>query len=390
MNTKYQLIILGHPNSRSTSIKESFLERIGELGIAESSVKLIDSISFSSQYKANAPTVAVYFGGDAVIHPDLDAVNILVRDAAVIIPTVEHLANFGRQIPSELAAINGFGLPTDSKIESLVGTLLEGLSLLRLTRRLFISYRRAESTAVAVQLFEGLEKAGFDVFLDTHSVRPGEVFQDELWHRLVDTDVVVLLDTPDFLGSYWTEQELAKANAMSIGILQLVWPNHTPAPMSTLSIQRPLDSSEFVNGTFGHKNDQLKDDVVETLVSEVESLRARSLAARQDNLVTEFITSAQNLGKQASLQPERLVTLYGNGTREAVIIPTIGVPHAFTYNQSEELVSRIRANRTTETFLLYDHRNIRERWITHLSWLDDYLPIKSIKITEAEQWLSAF
>jgi hypothetical protein len=63
------------------------------------------------------------------------------------------------------------------------------------------------------------------------------------------------------------------------------------------------------------------------------------------------------------------------------------VPQAFTYNQSEELVARIKSKKVREAFLLYDHRNIREKWLTHLSWLDNYLPIKTVKIVEAEAWL---
>ena len=52
-------------------------------------------------------------------------------------------------------------------------------------------------------MYEALESHHFDVFLDTHSIEKGEPFQEELWHRMTDCDVILLLNTPDFLESHW-------------------------------------------------------------------------------------------------------------------------------------------------------------------------------------------
>jgi hypothetical protein len=48
----------------------------------------------------------------------------------------------------------------------------------------------------------------------------------------------------------------------------------------------------------------------------------------------------------------------------------------------------IKSQDVEKIFLLYDHRNIREKWQQHLSWLDEYLPVGSIKITEIDDWLN--
>ena len=68
-------------------------------------------------------------------------------------------------------------------------------------------------------------------------------------------------------------------------------------------------------------------------------------------------------------------------------IPTVGVPQAFTYHQKEELIKRIKQNGKEEIYILYDQLNIRENWLKHLDWLDNYLPVKTIKILNSEQWL---
>lgn len=385
MHTRYQLLILGSKNELIPEIKEVFIKHITELGLSQEFIVFIDETNFENDYIANAPAYCCYFGNQNSSFENIKEVEQLINDATLVLPIVDDIRNFDKCIPDSLRAINGFELSSSGKIEQLVSSILEGLSLLRLSRRLFISYKRDESSTVAIQLYEQLEKAGFDVFLDTHSIRPGEKFQDELWHRLADTDVVVLLNTPGFLRSNWTKEELAKASMMSIGILQLIWPTHTQERESQLSIPLQLQSSDFGNEKFSDSSSYLVDSTAARIVSEVESLRARSLAARQDNIVTEFASSAANLGVKISLQPEKFIIMQLHREKEVLIVPTVGVPQAFTYHQSEELVRRAKSENTKGIYLLYDHRSIREKWIEHLAWLDEYLHIKTIKITEVDK-----
>lgn len=387
MTTKYQIIKIGSDNPFYKEVLDTLYHHIEELGLAKESILEIDENNFKTEYKGNAPTFCLYFGSNSGTFKNIDLLKILINDANLILPIAYDLEKFSSQIPKELKNVNGFELATSNDIEKLVSCILEGLSLLRLSRRLFISYKRDESSTVAIQLFEQLEKNGFDVFLDTHSIRPGEPFQEELWHRMADTDVVVLLNTPGFLNSNWTTQELAKANSMSIGILQVIWPSHKLERDAELSIPLQLSDSDFGNKIFKKPTSYLTPNTISNIISQVESLRARSLASRQDNIITEFIASSNRFGKKADLQSEKFITIKRSDGKELVIIPTVGVPQAFTYNQSEELVARIKSKNVAGAFLLFDHRNIREKWIKHLDWLDNYLPVKTIKIVKAEEWL---
>jgi len=387
-HSKYQFITLGAQHTHIDKIKDTFLSRVADLGIDTASVAFIDRDNFP-EYKGNSPTACLYFG-EVPATADLDELNILFADAAFIIPVVDSLANFNDAIPTVIRGINGFELNSETRIEALVGNVMEAMSLLRLSRRLFISYRRVESRSTAIQLYEHLDASGFDVFLDTHSIRPGEPFQEELWHRLVDTDIVVLLHTPGFLGSEWTREELAKASAMSIGILQLVWPNHTIDDMSSLCFPKYLETGDFVNGNYSTGDISLNKDVIKAITNDVESLRARSLAARQDNIIKEFMSAATMHGFTAILQPERFITVQKKSGEEISVIPTVGVPHAFTYNQSEELVKKIRESKSSAAYIIFDHRNIREKWQTHLAWLDVYLPVKAVKVTDLDKLFNSF
>src|SRR3546814_4229054 len=53
-------------------------------------------------------------------------------------------------------------------------TLFPYTTLFRSQRRVFVSYRRVESRAAALQLHDLLASRGFDVFLDTRDIRPGD------------------------------------------------------------------------------------------------------------------------------------------------------------------------------------------------------------------------
>jgi hypothetical protein len=71
-------------------------------------------------------------------------------------------------LPSSIRHINAFALADAGAVQRLVTLVLENLRLLRIERRLSISYKRAESQNIAIQLYECFDEAGFDVF-DRHA-----------------------------------------------------------------------------------------------------------------------------------------------------------------------------------------------------------------------------
>ena len=110
----------------------------------------------------------------------------------------------------------------------------------------------------------------------------------------------------------------------------------------------------------------------------------RSLASRQTNIVGEFAKEAQSNNLEYIMQPNNTIILknYSNSCNK-LIIPTVGIPQSDTYNYSREFIE----DNIKEIFILYDNRNIREKWIEYLNWLDIHLPIKTKKITEVSKWI---
>lgn len=391
MKYKYQLIILGSKVQIIEDLIELFHKKLDELKLPNNSVKIIDSDNFEAEYLGNQPAFVFYFGDIDSDFKDLDITQKLLKDGTMILPIYFKDESFSKEIPSILKNQNGIQY---KKLEEnrIVNIALESFELLNSTRKVFISYKRKESTSVAIQLFEALESHNFDVFLDTHSIGKGEAFQEELWHKMTDCDVIVLLNTPDFLNSHWCKEEFAEAGAKQIGIVQLVWPNHNVKMDDTSHISYPIQliKENFENDIFDNEDvSKLKIDFIEEIIKEVESIRARNLAARQDNLITEFRNIADRLGKKVVVQPERFLTEDLTNGERRIFIPTIGIPQSTSCQSAEIKKELLNYGDNVSVKLIYDDLRIREKWINHLDWLNKNLnvDIKTLKKQEFESWL---
>jgi hypothetical protein len=347
--------------------------------------KIINSKNFDKEYCGNQPAFTLYFGDKGGRNKDLPIVQRLLKDATTILPIFRK--SFNDEIPKILSNQNGLKYD-DTSNEKVVNLVLESFGKLRNSRKVFISYKRDESTSVAIQLYEAFERNNFDVFLDTHSIKQGEPFQEELWHRMTDCDVIILLNTPNFLTSKWCKEEVAEASGKQIGILQLVWPGHVLEDMAELCFPIELQKGDFIKENFDDKDAaKLTGPIINSIVQQVESIRARNLAARQDNLITEFINSAKKSGKKVNLQPQRFITEKVGKKKRRIFIPSVGIPQSIDCNQSSELKREIKEFSVKEVYLIYDDVRIREKWLKHLDYLNRYLDVKTIKKQQFDIWL---
>ncbi|MEB3376245.1 hypothetical protein SFC43_35045 [Bacteroides sp. CR5/BHMF/2] len=109
----------------------------------------------------------------------------------------------------------------------------------------------------------------------------------------------------------------------------------------------------------------------------MESVRARNLAARQDNLVGEFVEEARKQERRLIQEYRYLVENLENG-RIRLFIPAIGIPQSYDCFESLRFRELLN-NEKLELFLIYDDLCIRKRWIEHLEWLNKSLEVKTIK-----------
>jgi TIR domain len=386
--TTYHIVIAANgAENRIETLRETILLRLKDLGIDGNAMTFLDDAAISSR-DHKAPTVGVFLS-TAKNPARRKGISELVQAGVMVVPVVDNLDHFNDFVFDELRGINGMEFKADDQnMERVAGVLLEGLNLIRRSRRLFISYKRSETQGVAIQLYEALDHNGFDVFLDTLSIRPGEQFQDVLWHRLADTDVIVLLDSPGFLASRWTTKELAAANSTNIQILQLLWPGNQLNANAAFSQAMPVETKDFQSSSVILGPDaRLKDTVLEKVIVQAESLRARALAARHSYLVEEFCAEARQIGLTPHVQPERFITLESRSGKFVAAVPAVGVPDAVRYHEIEDELSK-HPKQHSEVILLYDERGIQEKSLKHLAWLDSQkLKVRSVQVAQCSSWL---
>lgn len=379
----YELAILGDvtPATRDTLITtlEAMIRNF-DLVLGQD-VIVHDGESVRNRDKRVAFACA-YFGGGQ--QTDIDAAEELVRDSAPVIPTVEEGSDFNAQIPAVLQGANAsLRRRDDPAMQALASALLECVGLLRRQRRVFVSYRRNEAKAAAVELHDLLSERGFEVFLDTHAIRPGEPFQEVLWHRLVDSDVMVMLDTPTYFESRWTRDELGRARAKQIQILRIIWPHHTPNRQTDLAETVYLDHTEL-------EREVIVPDVAEAIVHRVERLRSRSIAARYMTMVGKLRAEVEQIGGAIEgVGAHRAIAVRLPDDRKIWAYPVVGVPTAeILYDVAEKAQN---ADRGEAPVLVYDNVGIRDAWGAHLAWLDQHIRVvRSLKVHEAGWQLAAW
>jgi hypothetical protein len=325
----------------------------------------------------HAATVAAYFGGTA--KADQDLAQEAVRASIPVIPTIPNSGDFGLLIPDFLQPTNGLRRRADDPgMFELATALLECVGLLRQQRRIFVSYRRVESRSSAVQLHDALSARGFEVFLDTHDIRPGEPFQEVLWHRLCDSDVMIMLDTPTYFERKWTRQELGRARAKEIHILRVVWPSHTPPLHTGFAETIYLDSADLIG-----PDGPMTEPVIDRIALTAETLRSRSIAARHMSIAGKLRAEVAKIGGEIQgIGLHRALALKLVDGSKVWAYPVVGIPTAELLNDVANKAQK--ADHGEVPILFYDHVGIRDQWKAHLQWLDDNIAcVRAVPVVDA-------
>lgn len=382
---KYQLILLGDTDNPACGIiKRRFLGRIKELGLKEDMFNVIYACNFLQKYSNKQPAFVFYFGKPEHQDRDVAILKTLLDNGDAIFP-IYFGEKFEDEIPEIIRIMNGKQYTTENDCEEYVNDALESLKLLRSNRKLFISYRRTDSSAVANQLFDAFVRHNYDVFLDTYSINPAENFQEELHHRMTDCDVLIQLYTTNFKNSPWCKEEILSANLKQIGIVEIVWPDCTLEKHNELCTPIQLTQESFLGQKSDYEHCQLTNETIREIAYTVESVRARNLAARQDNLVGEFVAEARKQGRRLIQEYRYLVEHLEKG-RTRLFIPAVGIPQSYDCFESLRFKELLR-NDQLELLLIYDDLRIRQRWIEHLDWLNRSLEVKTIKKKDFATWL---
>jgi hypothetical protein len=367
----YELAVMGA--AAAGQIDE--LERYVSEGIERFGLHLGQEVTWSvcpTDFKVpqKIPAAIAFFGGSGIAEAGVDAA---LRHGISILPIASAETNIGAEIPSSLKPLNCLTYAGHGP-QRIATALLECVGLLPRQRRVFVSYRRDGAREAALQLFNALSARVFDVFLDTHGIAPGEDFQAVLWHRLCDSDVLIMLDTPGYFESRWTNAEYGRALAKQISVLRVGWPGVNSSPRTATASRVDLAAVE-VDSTTG----RLAEDAIERICMHVETVRGQSHAVRNLNLFSNLRLAVECIGgKVSGVGLHNAIYLTLPDGREIVAYPTVGVPTSVTLNDA------IVHGAGRAVAIVFDHIGLHRRWLDHLDWLGTNIQAaRWIKVSEA-------
>jgi hypothetical protein len=368
----YEFGILGSPSKvQERDISESLSDLVAPFGLRiGSEVALTFHPSVFSPDPQRASAVG-FFGGTAA---PIANVECLLERGIPIVPIVSAVSRVRTELPAALRPLNALEYGPAGGPLRLATALLECAGLLPRQRRVFLSYRREHARSAALQLFDALSSRLFDVFLDTHGVGPGDDFQAMLWHRLCDSDVLVMLDTPGYFDSRWTSSEFGRALAKGIRVLRVGWPKHAPSPRIATASRLDLKVSD-VNVATG----RIRDSAVARICVELERVRSQSIAVRGTNLTTRLRNSLDTIGGSVSgVGLCRAIFAKLADGRALTVYPVVGVP------TSTALHDATTGSPNGDVAVLFDHIGLHPTWLSHLEWLGKHIrTARWVKASEA-------
>ena len=360
MTPLYQLAVLGAP----TDAQLSELEALVCATVEMFGLRLHHEVSWDVQPETFDPfqqraSAAVFFGGD---NPPPANLTKLMQRGVPLLPVASDTKRVAIEIPIELQSLNCLAFNSGGS-PRIASALLECAGLLPKQRRVFVSYRRDEAREAALQLFDALSARLFDVFLDTHGIPPADDFQTMLWHRLCDSDVLVMLDTPGYFDRRWTSAEFGRALAKGISVLRVGWPDSTPS-IRTQTASR----AELLTEEVDPKTGRISAEAISRICLQLEEVRSQSHAVRSINLVSNIRNAIQAIGgRMVGVGMHRSVHLVLPDGRAVIVYPTVGVPTSTTLHDASE------NSPDQSVAVVYDHVGLHPRWLEHLDWLGKHI-----------------
>lgn len=291
MPASYQLALIHHGHDGfATELRRHVRQRYSELLGSDRLLSIRDGAPDAA---LGSHVVVAYLANlRGAQHADVAAeIQRAMRLGFPILPIVRKSdpGSTGSKLPAAIAHLNAIDWEENRSFA--ITTILQWLGLTEDERRIFLSYVRRDSAPVAEQLHSRLQERQFDVFLDRFSVPPGADFQQRLSEDLADKAFMLLIESEGIRGSDWVQYEINYALSHRIGVMAVTLPNIAEprlAPIDEAFRFRLLDSDM----QHGH----VKEDRLRELFERIETVHARALRRRRDQLLGSLVASLRSDG----------------------------------------------------------------------------------------------
>lgn len=282
----YNLVLIHSASERRTADLDALVRRTA----ARFGVQIDFADPAQMGNLSEMSTVAIYLGSPAASSDPhcQNQVAVALGRRFTVVAVVENLARRAQQVPPELEKIKAIEWPPNEK--ELVGAILEGLGIADRERGIFISYRQADASSVAVQLHHALAERGFKVFLDLFEYGKAYDIQAKIAEALEDMVFVLILQSPQMHESHWVDKEITQALESQLPILVLKWADagvrvekldSLPGGMRmVLDRHRDFDGDRLLPAKVGEILDKVEDDHLEGILRRrKETINAARIAA---------------------------------------------------------------------------------------------------------------
>ncbi len=330
-------------------------------------------ISFVStaEIDEKLPLLVLYYGenrDDKTRPYDID-LNVKARNQEVM-PIVKDVTKFAEYIPDSLREINAFVLDGETQIHNLKNRILSWFGLLDNTRKIFISYKRSDTSALAHQLFDALIKMGYIPFLDSYSIESGVNFQEYLMNEISDADMFIMLNSSEYDQSEYTKAELVAASKLGIGILQVKFPKSKTFLEADISAILQLDEQL-------QKDQEYAPKIVEDIIYNMERYRAQGYRTKRRILIDGLKSKYSNQGLSTLEDGSILVNASQTAYHPITHVPT-SEDLELAYNSMEKLSLPDEVVKK----ICYYGIHCRSDKRSHLDWLNTCnLPVTSEDIS---------
>jgi hypothetical protein len=382
MTPDFIVMLIGEASdSRSVALGNELERRTGDALRASGERLAITDHSNLAALDVKVPRVAVVFCRRGMSDAEIDAIK-MCRDGGIsIIPVAKDLSTFTQVAPKEVGKFNGFKLADAQDVAELAGLMLELLGLQRAKRKIFVSYARLDGSAMAQQLRDSFTARWYSVFLDTVSIRPGEVFQENLKQELADSDVVLLLNSPAAPGRPYVEEEVTFATQARVGGVQVVWPGHDRLREGALLMPVFLEDKDIASDGEGGKS--LTPEAVLEVLRRVADLRTALQQQREEQLLRTIEAYADSKGFEAVPYLGRHIELrHRQGAKRVRLDVALGVPTSRDLERS----FRKADPRPPKGRLVYSRIGITDQQSAHLNFFGAELNLDLLDPKETFQW----
>lgn len=358
---KYQIQLLGTPWN---------VNDLAQVIQVFHDVEIVDGEHIDSKL----PLLCLYYGRDVEDATPSKEVENLIRsymNRRMILPIAQNPDDFKTKFPEGLKQLNGFFLKKDD-MESLLrlkNYIATYFGLLEGNKKVFISYRRTDTEPLAHKLHSELVKRKFHPFLDAYSIEEGVNFQDYLRHELVDSEVVILLDTPNFNSSDYCMEEFNIANQERIPVVDVRFRVNPKTNLHRFCCYWETD----LDCNAANSNSDLVCKIIELM----ETVRVSAYKFKRDYVLDEF----NALCRKYDLSVVECGSFIRCDTTHECFYPLTNIPTATDMYKVNSFFSKMPLFSTYAKKILYNGNYCREDVSSYLSWLDSNLPIHIFNIT---------